>query len=343
MAKQPNSTNEQMTAAAALKVQLPTRQNRLHQMQQQKPGASQQQYQAQVSQQQRQVSVIEPQRQQHQPRLSQQQVKMSHQPDPEVVLNILKLHQLNQQKAQLQQQLLQQQQQLMQQNQHRPQMLQQQQQLQMSQQQQQQQTQILKQEQPLRQGKSPQRQQGGRKVQQQQRQPVVSVDNGLKRPNIFNNERLPKLTQQRATLQGSSNTGLQRSPMSTSRSLPGMIQAGLSKTEEISSRDTEKSNVHVYEDLEVLEKKLKDDSIIADLMEDNDWGEEDDKLDRDDMEDGDGEEDALSGSTFHQTIQKDLKALIAEIKNKANVTSTEELNIDLSVRDLKMTEVKLYW
>ena len=77
--------------------------------------------------------------------------------------------------------------------------------------------------------------------------------------------------------------------MSTSRSLPGMIQAGLSKTEEISSRDTEKSNVHVYEDLEVLEKKLKDDSIIADLMEDNDWGEEDDKLDRDDMEDGDGE------------------------------------------------------
>ena len=178
MAKQPNSTNEQMTAAAALKIQLPTRQNRLLQMQQQKPGASQQQYQAQVSQQQRQVSVIEPQRQQHQPRLSQQQAKMlSH----EEVLKLQQLHQLEQQKAQMQQQLLQ--------------------------------------------------------MQQQQQLQVT-----------------------------------------------GMIQPGLSKTEDISSRDTEKSRVHVNgEDLEVLEKKLKDDSIIADLMEDNDWGEEDDKLDRDDM------------------------------------------------------------
>ena len=49
-------------------------------------------------------------------------------------------------------------------------------------------------------------------------------------------------------------------------------------SEDTSSRDTEKSNVPVNaEDLGVLEQKLKDDSIIADLIEDNDWGEEEDK------------------------------------------------------------------
>ena len=49
-------------------------------------------------------------------------------------------------------------------------------------------------------------------------------------------------------------------------------------SEDISSRDTEKSYVPVNaEDLGVLEQKLKDDSIIADLMEDNDWGKEEDK------------------------------------------------------------------
>ena len=50
-------------------------------------------------------------------------------------------------------------------------------------------------------------------------------------------------------------------------------------SEDISSRDTEKSNVPVNaEDLGVLEQKLKDDSIIADLIEDNDWGEEEDTV-----------------------------------------------------------------
>ena len=50
-------------------------------------------------------------------------------------------------------------------------------------------------------------------------------------------------------------------------------------SEDISSRDTEKSYVPVNaEDLGVLEQKLKDDSIIADLMVDwDDWGEEEDK------------------------------------------------------------------
>ena len=49
-------------------------------------------------------------------------------------------------------------------------------------------------------------------------------------------------------------------------------------SEDISSRDTEKSCVPVNaEDLGVLEQKLKDDSIIADLIGDNDWGEEEDK------------------------------------------------------------------
>ena len=50
-------------------------------------------------------------------------------------------------------------------------------------------------------------------------------------------------------------------------------------SEDISSRDTEKSYVPVNaEDLGVLEQKLKDDSIIADLMVDwDDWGEEEEK------------------------------------------------------------------
>ena len=49
-------------------------------------------------------------------------------------------------------------------------------------------------------------------------------------------------------------------------------------SEDTSSRDTEKSYVPVNaEDLGVLEQKLKDDSIIADLIEDNDWGEEEEK------------------------------------------------------------------
>ena len=49
-------------------------------------------------------------------------------------------------------------------------------------------------------------------------------------------------------------------------------------SEDISSRDTEKSYAPVNaEDLGVLEQKLKDDSIIADLIEDNDWGEEEEK------------------------------------------------------------------
>ena len=49
-------------------------------------------------------------------------------------------------------------------------------------------------------------------------------------------------------------------------------------SEDTSSRDTEKSYVPVNaEDLGVLEQKLKDDSIIADLMVDwDDWGEEED-------------------------------------------------------------------
>ena len=48
-------------------------------------------------------------------------------------------------------------------------------------------------------------------------------------------------------------------------------------SEDTSSRDTEKSYVPVNaENLGVLEQKLKDDSIIADLIEDNDWGEEED-------------------------------------------------------------------
>ena len=65
-------------------------------------------------------------------------------------------------------------------------------------------------------------------------------------------------------------------------------------------------------------------------------------LDRDDLEDEDGEEDALYGTSFHQTIKRDLKALVAEIRNKANVTVAEDQDIDLTVRELKITEVRLY-
>ena len=68
-----------------------------------------------------------------------------------------------------------------------------------------------------------------------------------------------------------------------------------------------------------------------------------DVLDRDDLEDG--EEDVeleLSATTFHETIQTDLKSLIAEIKHKANITVAEQPNINLTVRGSETAEVRLY-
>ena len=67
-----------------------------------------------------------------------------------------------------------------------------------------------------------------------------------------------------------------------------------------------------------------------------------DVLDRDDLEDGEEDVELLSATTFHQTIETDLKELVAEIKNKANVTVVEQPNIDLTVKGPDTAEVRLY-
>ena len=67
-----------------------------------------------------------------------------------------------------------------------------------------------------------------------------------------------------------------------------------------------------------------------------------DVLDRDDLEDGEEDDELLSATTFHETIQTDLKSLIAEIKHKANITVAEQPNINLTVRGSETAEVRLY-
>ena len=67
-----------------------------------------------------------------------------------------------------------------------------------------------------------------------------------------------------------------------------------------------------------------------------------DVLDRDDLEDGEEDVELLSATAFHETIQTDLKSLIAEIKHKANITVAEQPNINLTVRGSETAEVRLY-
>ena len=62
----------------------------------------------------------------------------------------------------------------------------------------------------------------------------------------------------------------------------------------------------------------------------------------DDLEDGEEDVELLSATTFHQTIETDLKDLVAEIKNKANVTVAKQPNKDLTVKGPETAEVRLY-
>ena len=65
-------------------------------------------------------------------------------------------------------------------------------------------------------------------------------------------------------------------------------------------------------------------------------------LDRDDLDDEEADVEVLSATTFHQTIQTDLEDLVAEIRDKANVTVIEEPNIDFTVRGPEAAEVRHY-
>ena len=90
-------------------------------------------------------------------------------------------------------------------------------------------------------------------------------------------------------------------------------------------------------------KRSPDVNVVEGKLSSTVRGEADcDVLDRDDLEDGEEDLELLSATTFHQMIDRDLKDLVAEIKNKANVTVAKQPNIDHTVKGPETAEVRLY-